>query len=540
MNFLDYLIDKNIDNKENVYSAFSLGKYYSLLDEVPMDIEKIEFKDLNDINVLKMYERTLSFILYVSTRITNDSLKLIIEHSFSKGLYCEFRNEKGELHIPTEGELSLIKEKMKEIVLENHQIKTTNVSLDEAIEIYRKEGLEDKVKLLLSIPKKDIEINSLLGYNNSFYGELIPLTGLIKWFNIFKYRDGFVITYPTRNETYNEESFKPEEKLYEIFNETGQWNRIIAIENLGDLNIAINNKNHKRLVAVSEGLHEKKYSKVADEITKRGNIKVVLIAGPSSSGKTTSSKRLSIQLMVNGLRPVPFEMDNYFVNREDTPKLPDGSYDFESLRAVDLDLFNKDVKDLIEGREVKIPKFNFITGIREEGEVFIKLPPDGVLIIEGIHALNPKLLENIPYDRKFKIYASALTQLNIDNQNRISTTDVRRLRRMVRDKNTRGYSFEDTLMMFDKITKGEKQNIFPYQKEADAMFNTTLIYELAVLKKYALKGLEEIKNSSPVYEDAKRLINLLNLVNDVDDGIVMNNSIIREFIGGSFFDEEEK
>lgn len=536
MKFIEYL--KNLPNSDGYYTVNFENEYFRFEDEVPSNFEeeKAKYNTLSDAYTNLMYEKTLCFVLFLAVRNALPDKTLVIEHSMSRGLYCELIDSERNLFIPDEETFRSIETEFKNIVSKKYEIEEEEVSIDLACELFRQEGLTEKIRLFSSVDEEKVLIYRCLGHVNSFYGKLFKNTGYITKYSINRYKDGFVIMYPSKFDPDSPLKFKAEDKLYKIFDETGNWNRIIGVENLADINLSIQNGNCKRLISISEGLHEKKYSDVADKISAKGRVKVVLIAGPSSSGKTTSSKRLAIQLMVNGFRPIPLEMDNYFVDRDKTPRLPDGSYDFESLHAVDLELFNRDVKDLIEGKEVVLPKFNFKTGIREEGKDKIMLPEDGILIIEGIHALNPEILSNIPHDRKFKIYASALTQLNYDNQNRISTTDVRRIRRMVRDYRTRGYSFEQTLRMFAKVSAGEKKNIFPYQREADVMFNTTLIYELSVLKKYAVPELMRIGKESDVYYDAQRLLTLLSFVKDIDDQLVMNNSVIREFIGGSFFD----
>lgn len=520
------------------------NKIYSLEEKVVdgIELKDIEFLNTEDPNANRSYERTLCFLLsYAIDRVFNNNVILKIEHSISQGLYCELfykekiNNSNKLLKIDKEILFS-IKEELLKIVEEKIDIKKETISCKKATEIFEKQGDLDKVILLQHCNIKKIDLYKINDYYGYFYGSLLHNSNLIKLFDLVKYKDGFVLLYPSISEAFKVPKFKKLEKLYEIFNETGKWNKIIGVENVGNLNNEIKHLNSKRLVLISEGLHEKKYLMVSDKITHNKDIKIVLIAGPSSSGKTTSSKRLSIQLMVNGVNPIAIEMDNYFVNRVDTPKLEDGSYDFESFYAIEHKLFNKDIKDLIEGKEIVPPVFNFKTGIREKGTKKMKLPKDGILIIEGIHALNPCLLENIDRKYKFKIYASALTQLNMDNHNRISTTDVRKIRRIVRDHRTRGYSSEETLRMFKSVTRGEKQNIFPFQDEADVMFNTTLIYELSVLKKHVLPLLETIKEDEDVYLEAQRLMTMLQFIDDIDEELVPKNSILREFIGNSFFD----
>lgn len=479
----------------------------------------------------KAYERTLSFLLSYAFRKLLPRYTLRIEYSMSKGLFCEIigRSE------VTDEEIVLIKEEMAKLVEKDIMIRPVLKTKQEAVAIFEGQDELDKAKLIKSSALDSIRLWEVEGFYGYFYGNLIGRSSLLTIYDIKKYKTGFIILYPSLEKPYEMPEFKPSDKLYEIFDETGSWDKIIGVHHLATLNEKIRSGEGKKLISIAEGLHEKKYVTIANEIKERERVKIVLLSGPSSSGKTTSSKRLSVQLMVNGLKTYPIEMDNYFVNRQDTPRLEDGSYDFESLRALDLDLFSKDMEKLIRGERVKLPRFNFKTGLREEGED-LEIPENGILIIEGIHALNPEILKNIPDRQKYKIYVSALTQLNMDNTSRISTTDVRRLRRMVRDFSKRGYSAHETLDMFKRVIKGEKEYVYPYQEEADVMFNSTIVYEIPVLKKHALPLLKSIGRKKSTYEEAQRLITLLNFVEDMEDDFVPPNSVLREFIGGSFFD----
>ena len=329
--------------------------------------------------------------------------------------------------------------------------------------------------------------------------------------------------------------FIERKSLANIFYETNQWNNILGVGDVGSLNEKIDNGQLRNVVLVSEALHEKKIANIADSIKNRDNTKIVLIAGPSSSGKTTFAERLGIQLRVNGLIPLKISLDDYFVNRDDTPKDENGDYDFEALEAIDVKLFNKDLKELLSGNTIEIPVYNFRTGRREWVGNYLTMPENGIIIVEGIHGLNPALTKEIDNKLKYKIYISALTQLNIDKHNRISTTDVRKVRRIVRDYLSRGYGAEETLKMWPSIKRGERKNIFVYENEADVMFNSTLVYELCVLKKYALRELDKIKAGSEVYNEAERLKSFLSFFREIDFDSVLDNSILREFIGGSCF-----
>ena len=360
-------------------------------------------------------------------------------------------------------------------------------------------------------------------------------TGVLKYFDLLYYNPGFILIVPSHKEPTVVPVFKEQKKLFNVFRENETWLNILGTPDVGSLDYKLEGEESSDIIRVSEALHEKKIAQIADMISERKEVKIVLVAGPSSSGKTTFSKRLSIQLRVNGYIPIAISLYDYFINRIHTPLDEEGKPDFESINALDLELFNKNLYDILEGEEVEIPSYNFKIGEREWLGNKIKLPDNGVLVIEGIHGLNPKLTEKIPSKNKFKVYISALTQLNLDNHNRIPTTDVRKIRRIVRDSLSRGYGAEQTLEMWSSIKRGEEKNIFVYQEEADVMFNSTLVYELAALKEYALRELEKVDKNSSVYYEAKRIINTLKFFVEVKPERVTENSILREFIGGSCF-----
>ncbi|MGB4590561.1 MAG: nucleoside kinase [Clostridiaceae bacterium] len=480
----------------------------------------------------KAYERTLSMILVTAYHRLFQDHKIVIDHSISKGLYCWVEDEKISLE-----DIHRLSTEMKRIVKMDYPIEKVCFKLEDALELFKKNGEMDKYLLLKDNLFDSIKMYSLLDHVEYFYGKMAVSTGSINMFELVPYRDGFVMVYPTINEPESVKVFTPQDKLFEIFEETAKWDELIGINYVGYLNEKIKNNETRTLINVTEALHEKKIAYIADDIRKRKNVRIILIAGPSSSGKTTFAYRLGIQLRVNGIIPMPISMDDYFLPRRLTPLKEDGSYDFESVEALDLKIFEVDMMRLLAGETIKLPRFNFKTGEREESAGEVSLPENGVLIIEGIHGLNPKILQNIENRFKFKIYISALTVLNLDRHNRIATTDVRKLRRIARDHISRGYSPEETLEIFPSVTLGEKKYIFPHQEEADAMFNSTLFYELAVLKKHTIVELQKIGKESRTYEEAKRLITILRLFVDVDDAMVPTNSILREFIGGSqFFD----
>lgn len=479
----------------------------------------------------KVYERTLQYIFIKAVLEIFDDAKIKIEHSISKGTFGEIIKEKKL----SEEDILLIKNKMQDIINKDIEIRKIEVTKEKAINIFRGYGMEDKIKLLGQMDFKTVHLYELDGRYDYFYGPMAYSTGIIKAFDLIKYEHGFILKNPCIEDINVLAPFKEQKSLAKIFYETKKWLDILGASEVGSLNEKVTSDELRDLILVSEALHEKKIAYIADSIVSKEDVKIVLIAGPSSSGKTTFANRLGIQLRVNGLVPLRISLDDYFLNRELTPKDENGEYDFESIYSIDLKLFNQNLIDLLNGNEVEIPIYNFKTGKREKIGTKLKLPHNGVLVIEGIHGLNPILTSEIPDKNKFKIYISALTQLNLDNHNRIATTDVRKIRRIVRDYLSRGYGGEDTLAMWPSIKRGEKRNIFVYQEEADAMFNSTLVYELCVLKPYALKELNKIKKDSIVYNEAIRLKSFLNFFKEIEFTKVPENSILREFIGGSCF-----
>lgn len=454
-----------------------------------------------------------------------------MEHSIGKWVF-------GEIHKKeplTEQEVNNIKQEMQKLIDKNYPIKRIKVKREEAIKIFQNYGMTDKVKLLQQTGFKVVTLYELDGRYDYFYGPMWESTGVIKNFDVKFYNGGFILGYPTDENLMVVNKFVEQRKLTNIFRETEKWLNILGIGEVGSLNEKISNGELIDLIMISEALHEKKIAQISDMINEKKEIKAVFVAGPSSSGKTTFANRLAIQLKVNGLNPIPISLDNYFVNREDTPRDENGEYDFESIKSIDVKFFKNQMKELFEGKEVEIPIFNFLTGYREKSGSKVKMPKNGILIIEGIHGLNPILTSSLDENNIFKIYISALTQLNLDNHNRISTADVRRVRRIVRDSLSRGKNAEETLLMWPSIKKGEEKNIFVYQEEADVMFNSTLVYELCVLKKKALEELDKVGADSSVYDEVKRLKAFLGFFDEIDKGLVPENSILREFIGGSIF-----
>jgi uridine kinase len=506
------------------------NKYYELTS--PLNEEgEIKPVFINENMGLKSYIRTLQFILIKAVSDLYKNSKITIEHSISKGIFGEIHKETPL----TEDDICKIKKKMKEIIDKDFLINKTTVKKDGAIKIFTDYNMPDKVKLLRQLDVECLKLYELDGRYDYFYGPMAYSTGVIYKFDLIFYNPGFILRYPSLDNPSEIPPFKEYAKLAKIFYETEKWGEILEVGDVGSLNNKVIDGDIVDIIRVSEALHEKKIAYIADTIAEKEKVKIVLIAGPSSSGKTTFAKRLAIQLRVNGLVPIPISLDDYFVDRQHTPRDENGDYDFESINALDLQLFNENLQLLLQGEETYIPSYNFKTGNREWSGNKIKLPQNGVLIIEGIHGLNDMLTNSIPKENKFKIYISALTQLNLDCHNRISTTDVRIIRRIVRDYLSRGYVAEDTLKMWPSIKRGEENNIFVYQENADVMFNSTLVYELCILKKYALAELEKIDINSQVYYEALRLSSFLHFFKDVEGELVPENSILREFIGGSCF-----
>ncbi len=480
----------------------------------------------------RIYRRSLAFLLTVAVAELHGNIQVLIDYALPSGaFFCKVRGRDPF----TPDELEAIKARMREIVAAGDPITRHEISLDEAIEMFRACGDDDKVRLLEFRHKNYLTIYKLRGQVDYFYGYMVPNTGYLKAFNVLPEEDGFVLQYP-RRETPNEiRPYVRSPQLTEVFRRTEEWLSLLGIEDIGNLNQAIRDGRSRELVLVNEALHEQHIAQIASEIARRHHdgLRLVLIAGPSSSGKTTFSKRLAIQLMAHGLRPYTLEMDRYFVERHLTPRDEHGEYDFEALEAVDLPLFNEQLLALTTTRPVRIPHYNFMTGKREFEPGEVRLSPDHVLIVEGIHGLNPGLVPSLPTERTYRIYVSALTQLNIDRHNRVPTTDLRLIRRIVRDAAHRGYTAMDTLSRWESVRRGEKRNIFPYQENANVMFNSALLYELAVLRPMAEPLLLQIEPRQAHYIEARRLLSILGWLHTMDAELVPDNSLLREFIGQS-------
>lgn len=537
----EYDVQEGITYKEFIDTSLNINstdvalcrlnrKYHELFKNIDSNGE-IELIMFDSPIGYKIYTRTLQFIFIKATLDLFDNSVITIEHSIGEGVFGELHKEEA---LSAE-DIDKIKLRMKEIIEKDLPINKIKVKIEKAIEIFKEYGMDDKVSLLNQVSFENVNLYELDGRYDYFYGQMAYSTGVIKAFDLMYYDPGFVLRYPKKDDLNVVSNFKENRKLSQIFMETERWLNILGVGEVGSLNDKVKNKEFRDLVMVSEALHEKKIAQIADMINERKETKVVLIAGPSSSGKTTFANRLSVQLRVNGHVPIPISLDDYFVDREHTPKDENGEYDFESVYSLDLELFNSNLSGLLKGEEVEIPSFNFKKGEREWVGHKLTLPSNGILLIEGIHGLNPILTSSILDKQKFKIYISALTQLNLDNHNRIATTDIRRVRRIVRDYLSRGYGAEETLKMWPSIRRGEERNIFVFQEEADVMFNSTLVYELCVLKRYALEELDKISPDSSVYLEASRLKSFLGFFKEIDKDYVPMNSILREFIGGSVF-----
>jgi len=492
----------------------------------------IELIDITNKDGMRIYKRGLIYIISKAFSELYPEALLTIDYQLYHSMLCEVDN----LEV-TEEMIEKVKARVKEIIEKDLPIEKKFMTKEEAKEFYEKEKtLKGKLQLDLEA-KKEVTLYYCEDYYNYFYGVMPISTGCLKVFDVLKYHDRFLIRYPSRKDPYNLPEFIECPKLLESLDEYDDVHKILKVDTVYKLNQIVKNDKIKEYILLDEALHEKKIAKIADDILKNKKIKVILIAGPSSSGKTTFSKRLEIELKINGLKPKTISVDNYFVERKDTPRDENGEYDFEVIEAIDTDLLNRDLIKLLNGEEVEMPEFNFHTGQKEYNGKTMKLEEDEVLIMEGIHCLNDKLTFLIPKEQKFKIYISCLTVLNIDYYNRISTTDTRLVRRIVRDNQFRGYDALHTLKMWQSVNKGEAKNIFPYQEQADVMFNSSLTYELSVLKDYAMPLLKEIGPELPEYSEARRIYSMLSYFSSISPKSIPSNSLLREFIGGSIFDD---
>lgn len=495
---------------------------------------KLEFITVADPIGIQTYQRSATLLLMKAFYdvVGGDNIKkVMVDFSIGKAFYVY---PVGNFQVTPEL-LSKVKERMKELADKDIPIHKKSVNTDDAVELFHRHKMYDKEKLFRFRRVSKVNIYSINEFEDYYYGYMVQSTRYLKYFDLIPYHKGFVLVTPLAQNPTELPKFVPQEKLFRVLQETSDWGEQMNVSTVGDLDEVIAKGSLNELILVQEAMQEKKIAEIAEDIAKYRDKKLVMIAGPSSSGKTTFSHRLSIQLLAHGLKPHPIAVDNYFVDRENSPRDEHGNYNFEVLECLDVEQFNKDMLGLLNGETVELPYFNFVSGKREYKGDFCKLEPDEILVIEGIHCLNDKLTYALPKTNKYKIYISALTQLNIDEHNRIPTTDGRLIRRMVRDSRTRGTSAQETIRMWNSVRKGEEQNIFPFQEEADAMFNSVLIYELAILKQYAEPLLFGIPKDAPEYMEAKRLLKFFDYFLGVSSEDVPKNSILREFIGGSCF-----
>lgn len=521
------LLKEEIDNaKMEVIACMCNNEVRSLNLELHEDC-KIELIDLNSKNGMMIYIRGIMYIMSKALNELYPNALLTVNYQLSNAMFCELDNMK-----MTDEMISKIHSKMQEIIDKDLEIRKVKMTKEEALKFYEKENtLKGRVQID-TVNEYGASLYYCENYYNYFFGVMPISTGYTKVYDIVKYKDGFIVRYPNWKTPTKLSPFVENKKLLSTLDEYEDIYKVIGINTIYKLNREVGKDNATDAILISESLHEKKISDIADSIAKRKEVKMVLIAGPSSSGKTTFAKRLGMQLRLNGLKPVTISVDNYFVERNENPKDEFGNYDFECIEALDTKLFNEHLVKLLNGEEIQVPTFDFTVGTKRYSGKTMKLAEDEILVIEGIHCLNDKLTSSILKEQKYKIYISALTVLNIDYYNRISTTDTRLIRRIVRDNQFRGYNAKYTIKMWYSVNRGEERYIYPFQEEADSMFNSSLIYELGVLKDYALPLLKEIKNTDPEYAEATRLIRLLTYFESIPQDNISKTSLIREFIGG--------
>lgn len=508
------------------------GHFSRLNKKIPLD-STLDIIELSSPQGKRVYESSVMLLFLVAFEKLFPDLQVFIQHSIHKGIYAEVQGD--EL---SKSDVQKIQSKMLELANKDLPINKLEEDWDTSINKMKESDRKDMVNLFKYYRPTKFKFYELDGIKENIYLPLVTTTGILKYFRLEKYRDGLVIVLPDVRVSKDVPEFIDRPKIFKSYQEYHEWSRILKVRTVGQLNKYIMNNEVSELIKVAEAYHEKRIATIADTITKRDNVpRLVLIAGPTSSGKTTFSKRLGVQLKVNGYRPVEISMDNYFVDREQTPRDEDGNYDFESLEAIDVPLFMNHIQQLLNGEEVELPKFDFISGKKSPSGKKLKLDSDQIIIIEGIHGINPKLTSAIDNKDKFKIYISALTQLNLHRHDRIPASDTRMIRRMVRDSYFRGYSASDTLGRWESVRKGEKKNIFPLQEEADIVYNSALFYELSVLKVHAERELLRVEKDDPVYPEAQRLLKFLSHFLPLSAGKnTPSNSILREFVGGSSFD----
>lgn len=528
-------ISKDFEDKYDapIVLVLKKGKLVEMFKKITGDCE-IEFLTVKSAPGIEAYKRSATLIMlkaFFDVAGNKNVEKICVRYSLGKGYYCTVQ---GNIKLD-ESLLKRVRERMYALVSENAPINKRTISTAGAVELFKRHKMYDKEKLFKFRRASKVNIYSLKGFEDYFYGYMVPGTGYVKHFDLFLYDEGFVLQLPVKENPDEVPEFVPQKKLFNVLKESDKWGEMLKVDTVGALNEQISSGNIKDIILVAEALQEKKIAEIAAQIAEEPDKKFIMIAGPSSSGKTSFSHRLSIQLKANGLTPHPIAIDDYFVNRDMSPRDENGNYNFEVLEALDVEQFNMDMAALLKGETVNMPTYNFITGKREYKGNTLTLGKDDILVIEGIHGLNDKLSHAIPRESKFKIYISALTQLNIDEHNRVPTTDGRLIRRMVRDARTRGISARETIARWQSVRNGEESYIFPFQEEADVMFNSALIYELSVLKQFAEPLLFGITKECEEYVEAKRLLKFLDYFLGVNTEDIPMNSLVREFVGGSCF-----
>lgn len=531
--YLDLALKYQSEYENQIVLTLVNGKLQELNKYVAPE-SSVQFVTTADKPGMQSYQRSVILLLIKSIHDVagHDQVeKVTVEFAVSRGLFIHCQ---GDFKID-QAFLDKVEERMRYLVEEDLAINKRSVHTDNAVEMFHKHGMYDKEKLFNYRRVSKVNIYSINEFEDYYYGYMCPSTGYLKYFKLYLFGDGFVLQMPTQYDPKVVPPFAPQQKLFRVLSESGRLGEQLRVPDVGSLNDAITKGRINELILVQEAVQEKKLAEIANLFQQQPDRKIIMIAGPSSSGKTTFSHRLSIQLIAHGLRPHPIAIDDYFIDREKSPKDEHGNYDYESLECIDINQFSADMRDLLAGKTVEMPSYNFKTGRREYKGNTLTLGPEDILVIEGIHGLNNRLTAMLPGECKFKIYISALTQLNIDEHNYIPTTDGRLLRRIVRDARTRGATAQDTIRMWMSVRRGEERNIFPFQEEADVMFNSALIYELSVLKQYVEPLLFSVPKSSAEYLEAKRMLKFLDYFLGVSSENVPANSILREFIGGSCF-----
>ena len=531
--FLDIAREYQERYEDDILLVSVDGKLKELHKTVKEDCE-LKFITAREKPGMQTYQRSAVFLMLKAFYdvVGREKIeKLTVDFTVSNGFFVDARGD----FLLSEELLCAVKARMRELADEAIPIMKRSINTDDAVELFHQYRMYDKERLFQYRRASRVNIYSIGNFEDYYYGYMVQNTGYIKYFDLKLYEDGFVLVLPRRSDPKKLEEFKPLPKLYRALRDSSVWGEQLGVSNVGNLNDLIARGEMNKLILMQEALQEKQIGDIAEQIAASAGKKFIMIAGPSSSGKTTFSHRLSIQLTAAGLKPHPIAVDDYFENRADSPRDEYGNYDYEALECIDVEQFNRDMTALLAGERVELPRYNFITGEREYRGDFLKLGEEDILVIEGIHCLNDKLSYSLPGESKFKIYISALTQLNVDEHNRIPTTDGRLLRRIIRDARTRGNSARETIGRWESVRRGEDKNIFPFQEEADVMFNSALVYELAVLKQYAEPLLFGIPKDVPEYAEAKRLLKFLDYFLGVSSENIPHNSMIREFVGGSCF-----